>query len=77
MEVEAWLARAAAARPEHIALMTLGGGWSYARLHEAARFGAGQLRARGAGAKYDVAILAHFDKCNGSNCKIRTLPRSK
>jgi len=56
MEVEAWLARAAAARPEHIALMTLGGGWSYARLHEAARFGAGQLRARGAGAGSRVAI---------------------
>jgi O-succinylbenzoic acid--CoA ligase len=56
MEVEAWLARAAAVRPEHTALMTPRGGWSYARLHEAARFGAGQMAARGAGAGSRVAI---------------------
>jgi len=49
MEVEAWLARAAAARPEHTALRTLREEWSYARLHAAARAGAGELAARGAG----------------------------
>src|SRR5271154_4161323 len=48
MEVDAWLARAAAARPQSMALETPGGDWSYARLHAAARFGAGELLARGA-----------------------------
>ncbi|HEV3035552.1 MAG TPA: AMP-binding protein [Solirubrobacteraceae bacterium] len=63
MEVEAWLVRAAAARPEHIALMTPGGDWSYARLHEAARFGAGQLAARGAtaGSRVAIALPAGLD----------------
>jgi o-succinylbenzoate---CoA ligase len=56
MGVEAWLARAAAARPDHIALQTPGGDWSYARLHAAARFGAGELLARGAGPGARVAI---------------------
>jgi o-succinylbenzoate---CoA ligase len=56
MEVEAWLARAATARPEHDALLTPAGDWSYARLHEAARFAAGELVARGAGAGSRVAI---------------------
>jgi O-succinylbenzoic acid--CoA ligase len=56
MEVEAWLARAAAARPERDALLTPGGDWSYARLHEAASFAAGELVARGAGAGSRVAI---------------------
>ncbi|MGO9319228.1 MAG: AMP-binding protein, partial [Solirubrobacteraceae bacterium] len=56
MEVEAWLARAAAARPEHTALRTLREEWSYARLHAAARAGAGELAARGAGPGDRVAI---------------------
>ena len=64
MVVEAWLARAAAARPEHTALQTPDGSWSYAQLHDAARFGAGELRARGAGRGARVAIAlpagAHF-----------------
>jgi len=56
MEVEAWLARAAATRPEHTALRTPRGDWSYARLHAAARFGAGELAARGAARGERVAI---------------------
>jgi o-succinylbenzoate---CoA ligase len=56
MVVEAWLARAAAARPEHAAVQTPDGSWSYARLHDAARFGASELLARGAGRGARVAI---------------------
>jgi O-succinylbenzoic acid--CoA ligase len=56
MEVDAWLARAAAARPRHMALETPEGDWSYARLHEAARSGAGELLARGARPGDRVAI---------------------
>jgi O-succinylbenzoic acid--CoA ligase len=56
MEVEAWLPRAAAARPEHTALRTPRGDWSYARLHVAARAGAAELAARGAGRGERVAI---------------------
>jgi len=56
MEVEAWLARAAAARGEHTALETHRGEWSYTRLYAAARFGAGQLADRGAGPGARVAI---------------------
>jgi o-succinylbenzoate---CoA ligase len=56
MEVEGWLARAAAARPEHTALQTPRGEWSYARLHAAARSGAGELAARGTGPGSHVAI---------------------
>jgi o-succinylbenzoate---CoA ligase len=56
MEVEAWLARAAAARPQHMALETPEGDWSYARLHAAARFGAGELLVRGARPGDRVAI---------------------
>jgi len=56
MVVEAWLARAAAARPEHTALQTPGGGCSYGQLHAAATLGAGQLAARGAEAGTRVAI---------------------
>jgi O-succinylbenzoic acid--CoA ligase len=56
MEVEAWLARAAATRPEHTALRTPRGDWSYARLHAAARAGAAELAARGAGRGERVAI---------------------
>ena len=56
MGVEGWLARAALARPDRIALQTPGGDWSYARLHAAARFAAGELLARGAGPGERVAI---------------------
>ncbi len=56
MEVEGWLCRAAAARPECIALDTPQGSWSYARLHVAARFAAGALAARGVGPGSRVAI---------------------
>lgn len=56
MEVEAWLPRAAAARPERAALRTPGGDWSYARLHAAAHAGAHELAARGAGPGGRVAI---------------------
>ncbi len=56
MEVEAWLARAAATQPERAALETSAGDWSYARLHDAARFAAGELIERGAGRGTRVAI---------------------
>jgi o-succinylbenzoate---CoA ligase len=56
MEVEAWLARAARWRPDRAALQTPRGDWSYARLHAAARYGAGTLAARGAGPGKRVAI---------------------
>jgi O-succinylbenzoic acid--CoA ligase len=63
MEVEAWLARAAATQPERTALQTPGGDWSYARLHDAARFAAGELVARGAGrgARVSIALPAGLD----------------
>jgi len=56
MVVEGWLARAAAARPERTALHTPGGSCSYAQLHAAARLGAAELSARGAGQGSRVAI---------------------
>jgi O-succinylbenzoic acid--CoA ligase len=56
MAVEAWLARAAAARPRHTALQTPAGSCSYAELLAAARSGAAQLAERGAGAGVRVAI---------------------
>jgi len=56
MEVEVWLARAAATRPERTALLTPTGDWSYARLYDAARFAAGELIERGAGRGSRVAI---------------------
>ncbi len=56
MEVEAWLARAAASRPRHTALRTPAGECSYAQLHAAARAGAAELAARGAGPGERVAI---------------------
>jgi o-succinylbenzoate---CoA ligase len=63
MEVEAWLARAARARPEHVALATPAGTWSYAQLHAAARAGAGELRARGVtrGARVAIALPAGLE----------------
>jgi O-succinylbenzoic acid--CoA ligase len=57
MLVEGWLARAARARPEHTALETPLGNRSYAQLHAAARFGAGELAARGVGPGARVAIV--------------------
>jgi o-succinylbenzoate---CoA ligase len=56
MEVDAWLVRAASRRPDRAALETPRGDWSYARLHAAARCGAGVLAARGAGRGERVAI---------------------
>src|SRR5437879_13062015 len=56
MVVEAWLARAAAARGEHVALDTPRGNWSYAELLAAAQAGAGELRSRGAEPGSRVAI---------------------
>lgn len=63
MGVEGWLARAASARPAHIALQTPGEKWSYARLHAAARFAAGELRTRGAarGSRVAIALPAGVD----------------
>src|SRR5436190_20147183 len=56
MVVEAWLARAAAARGGHLALETPSGSWSYAELLAAAQAGATELRARGAEPGSRVAI---------------------
>src|SRR5437764_2057041 len=56
MVVEAWLARAAAARGGHVALDTPSGSWSYAELLAAAQAGATELRARGAEPGSRVAI---------------------
>src|SRR6478736_5235398 len=56
MVVEAWLARAAAARPDHPALLAPEGDWSYAQLYAASRAGADELSARGAGPGSRVAI---------------------
>jgi o-succinylbenzoate---CoA ligase len=56
MEVEGWLVRAAASRPHSTAIETPAGSWSYEQLHLAARFAAGELRARGATVGVRVAI---------------------
>ncbi|HEX5851894.1 MAG TPA: AMP-binding protein, partial [Solirubrobacteraceae bacterium] len=56
MDVEGWLARAAAARPHSTAVETPRGSWSYERLHLAASFAAAELSARGAGPGTRVAI---------------------
>ncbi len=56
MEVEAWLARAAATQPAHTALLTPLGDWSYARLFDAARAAAGELIERGVRRGSHVAI---------------------
>jgi O-succinylbenzoic acid--CoA ligase len=56
MVVEGWLARAAAMGPDRIALETPRGSWSYAQLQAAARRGAIELAARGAGSGQRVAI---------------------
>src|SRR5262249_36063513 len=56
MVVEAWLARAAAARPRHTALQTPEGSWSYAELLAAARAGAAELAQLGAGSRERGAV---------------------
>src|SRR5205823_8362624 len=56
MLVEGWLARAAAARPAHTALLAHDGACSYGELLEAASAGAHELRARGARRGGRVAI---------------------
>jgi o-succinylbenzoate---CoA ligase len=63
MDVEGWLARAAATRPNVTAIETPTGSWSYERLHLAARFGAGELGARGVapGERVAIALPAGLD----------------
>ncbi len=56
MEVEAWLARAAAGQPEHTALQTPAGSRTYGELYAGARLGAERLAERGAGPGRRVAI---------------------
>jgi O-succinylbenzoic acid--CoA ligase len=58
MVVEGWLARAAAARPAHPALITPAGSWSYAQLLAAADAGAQELAHAGvqAGARVAIAL---------------------
>jgi o-succinylbenzoate---CoA ligase len=56
MLVEGWLARAAAQRPEHLALDAPEGSSTYAELLSAARIGADELAARGARPGGRVAI---------------------
>jgi O-succinylbenzoic acid--CoA ligase len=56
MVVEGWLARAAAARPDHAAVETSRGSWTYAELYAAARLGALELAACGAGPGARVAL---------------------
>ena len=56
MLVEAWLARAAAARPRLVAVETPSGSWTYEELYGAALAGAAQLRELGAGPGVPVAI---------------------
>src|SRR5438552_2987584 len=58
MVVEGWLARAAAARPAHPALITPAGIWSYAQLLAAADAGAQELAHAGvqAGARVAIAL---------------------
>src|SRR5256714_3340366 len=56
MVVEGWLARAAAARPAHTALLAHDGACSYGELLEAASAGARELHARGARRGERVAV---------------------
>ncbi len=63
MLVDGWLARAAAARPEHPALQTPAGVLSYERLHSDARAGAAELEGLGAarGTRVGIALPAGAD----------------
>jgi O-succinylbenzoic acid--CoA ligase len=58
MVVDGWLARAAASRPEHTALQTPAGSWTYAQLGSAACSGAAQLAVMGAvpGTRIGIAL---------------------
>jgi O-succinylbenzoic acid--CoA ligase len=58
MVVDGWLARAAASRPEHTALQTPAGSWTYAQLSSAACSGAAQLAVMGAvpGTRIGIAL---------------------
>jgi o-succinylbenzoate---CoA ligase len=56
MLVEAWLSRAALSRPDHVALDTPAGSYSYAELAAAAGAGAAELAERGVRAGERVAI---------------------
>jgi O-succinylbenzoic acid--CoA ligase len=58
MVVDGWLVRAAASRPEHTALQTPAGSWTYAQLSSAARSGAAQLAVMGAvpGTRIGIAL---------------------
>jgi O-succinylbenzoic acid--CoA ligase len=56
MEIEAWLARAAARAPRQSAVETPDGAWSYAELLAGAEAGAEQLAALGAARGREVAI---------------------
>jgi O-succinylbenzoic acid--CoA ligase len=56
MVVERWLARAAAARPGHVALETSDGSWTYAQLLSAASAAAAALSTRGVRPGERVAI---------------------
>jgi O-succinylbenzoic acid--CoA ligase len=56
MVVEGWLASAASARPEHVAVETHDGTWAYSELLAASRLGARELAARGVAPGEPVAI---------------------
>jgi O-succinylbenzoic acid--CoA ligase len=63
MVVEAWLTRAAETRPDHTALHTPAGAWSYAELLARASTGAAQLAEQGvsAGERVAIALPAGLD----------------
>ena len=63
MVLDGWLARAAAARPGHPALVAPEGTLSYGQLHEQARAGAGELAALGVtpGTRVGIALPAGLD----------------
>jgi O-succinylbenzoic acid--CoA ligase len=56
MVVEGWLARAVTTRPDHTAVETPTGSWSYRELNDAARCGAAALARRGAGPGARIGI---------------------
>jgi o-succinylbenzoate---CoA ligase len=56
MVVEGWLARAVTTRPDHKAVETPTGSWSYRELNDAARSGAASLARRGAGPGARIGI---------------------
>ncbi len=63
MVLEAWLQRACASAPAAIAVQTPRGSCTYAQLHERARAGAAELRARGVdpGERVAIALPAGLD----------------